>query len=385
MKSKKIISSRFSAIGIIAAVLTVGISILAFNLDAEARIEYYYTCSSEACKAAEAAAAAAKSSAASARSEKTAYQGEVAQKQSEIAAIQAEIDVNKAEIADLDVKIEDNEAKLNKLRDSVKRTIAMLYVYQDVSGLELLASSDSVVDFTARQTNQEVIQSKMKRLADETKVAKAELETQQKLVREKKQANEDRRSAADAIRAEMQQLADEWAGKEAEYNQFAKEKEAERAAAMTVQQREVQDYFGGPGSNQACGGGYPYCGYKLDGGIDPWGMYYRECVSYTAFKVSERWGKMPLRGTEYSFGGRGNANEWVLTAKAVGIPTGSAPKVHSVGVSYIGYYGHVVWIESISGNTVYFSDYNRAGPGMYGTGSASASAFEYIYFGDPWK
>ncbi|GHU08559.1 hypothetical protein FACS189431_5060 [Alphaproteobacteria bacterium] len=381
MKSKKIIS-KFSAVGIIAAVLAVSISVFTFNLDVEARTEYYYTCSSAACKAAEAAAAAAKSDAASARNEKTAYQGEVAQKQSEIASIQAEIDVNKAEIADLDVKIEDNETKLNKLRDSVKRTIAMLYVYQDVSGLELLASADSVVDFTAKQTNQEVIQAKMKRLADETKAAKVELETQQKLVREKKQANEDRKTAADAVRAEIQQLADEWAGKELEYSKLAKEKEAERAAAMTVQQREVQDYFGGPGSNQACGGGYPYCGYALDGGVDPWGMYYRECVSYTAFKVSERWGNMPLSGTRNSFGGRGNAKQWVSTAQAVGIPTGSAPKVHSVGVSYIGTYGHVVWVESISGNTIYFSDYNRAGPGMYGTSSASASAFEYVYFGD---
>jgi surface antigen len=369
---------RYVKIGFFSALALVGLGFFAVNADAATRTTYYYTyeCVSDACKAAERAAAEARDAAADAASAKSEYQAEVGRKNGEIAAIQADINQNQAEIDDLTVKIDNNIKKLEQLRESIKKTVVKLYLDQEVSGLEILASSGSVVDFTTKQASQEIIQGKIKSIVEETKQFKAELETQQQLAQQKKQDNESRHAEADQMRSDLASLAEQWAGREAEFTSTANAKEAERVELMTRQQHEIQEILGGPSSNQRCGGGYPYCNYALDGGVDPWGMYYRECVSYTAWRVYNAYGNMPY------WGGHGNANQWVNNAINAGIPTGSTPKVGSVGVSFGGYYGHVVWVEAVNGNTVFYSDYNRAGPGMYGENSAGAGAFTYIYFGD---
>lgn len=369
--------SKQLKIGLVGAFVLAGFGVFVSNINANA-VSYYYTyeCVSDACRAAERAAAAARDAAASAASEKNEYQAEVGRKSNEIAAIQADIDQNQAEIDDLKIKIDNNIKKLEQLRESIKKTVVKLYLEKDISELEMLASSDSVVDFTTRQSNQEIIQAKIKSIVEETKKFKAELETQQQLAQQKKHDNEARYAEVDEKRSELADMAAQWAGREAEFTNTANAKEQERAALMTQQQHQILEDLGGPSSNQRCGGGYPYCGYALDGGVDPWGMYYRECVSYTAWRVHNAYGNMPY------WGGHGNANQWVNNAVAAGIPTGSTPKPGSVGVSFGGWYGHVVWVESVVGSTVYYSDYNRAGPGMYGESSAHASAFTYIYFGE---
>ncbi|MDR1197117.1 MAG: CHAP domain-containing protein [Candidatus Nomurabacteria bacterium] len=370
-KSRKIAWAAGATVGVMAFGLT-------FLVQQPAQADYYvywYECSSKACKEAEQKADAAREQAEDAEQVKNKYQQDVDRKTNEIYAIQADINKNQAEIEDLNLKIDNNEKKLDQLRESIKKTVVKLYLETGVSELEIIASSDSVVDFTTRQTNQQIIQDKVKMIVEETKKAKAELEAQHKLAKAKKTDNEARKADVDARRSELQDLKDEWAGKQYKYENEAEAHDEERQRQMTEQSRLVRQTFGG-GTSSQCGGGYPYCDYTLDGGIDPWGLYYRECVSYTAYKVDATYGNMPY------FGGRGNANEWVSTAQSYGIPTGSTAKVGSVGVSYAGYYGHVVWVEKVEGNTVYFSDYNRAGPGMYGTGSASASSFDYIYFGE---
>lgn len=364
-------------IGAVGSLVLAGLGFfVSSNTNAFTTYYYTYECASSACKKAEAAAASARDSAKNAASEKNEYRVEVSRKNSEISAIQADINQNKAEIDDLTVKIDNNLKKLDQLQESIKKTVIKLYLDKDVSGIEILASADSVVDYTTKQTNQTVIQEKIKTIVEETKRAKAELETQQGLANQKKRDNEARYSQVDQKRSELSDMAAKWAGRETEFTNTAKAKEEERSNLMSVQQHAIQQELGGPSSDQRCGGGYPYCMYALDGGIDPWGMYYRECVSYTAWRVHNAYGNMPY------WGGFGNANQWVSNAINNGIPTGSVPKPGSVGVSFGGWYGHVVWIESVSGDTVYYSDYNRAGPGMYGEASASAGTFTYIYFGD---
>ena len=111
-----------------------------------------------------------------------------------------------------------------------------------------------------------------------------------------------------------------------------------------------------------------------DSRLDNWGMYNRECVSYTAWKVYETFGHMPY------WGGVGNANQWPADARAAGIPTGSTPKVHSVAVSMRGYYGHTMWVEKVKGNKIYVSQYNYDLQGRYSEMWVDASNFTYIYF-----
>jgi len=123
-------------------------------------------------------------------------------------------------------------------------------------------------------------------------------------------------------------------------------------------------------------GGYPakWSDAPQDSMLDSWGMYNRECVSYAAWKVYQTYGSMPY------WGGVGNANQWVSDAQRAGIPTGSTPRVDSVAIWMHGYYGHAMWVEQVSGDMIYVSQYNYNLNGQYSEMWVNGSNFTYIYF-----
>lgn len=134
-------------------------------------------------------------------------------------------------------------------------------------------------------------------------------------------------------------------------------------------------------SNQSDRGGYPsvWANAPMNAYVDSWGMYSRQSVSYVAFKVHQAYGSMPY------WGGVGNANQWPSNARAAGIPTGTTPKVGSVGVVSSGIYGHVAWAEAVNPNgTLRVSHYNVDWSGNYAVwDNLSPSYFDtYIYFGE---
>ena len=123
-------------------------------------------------------------------------------------------------------------------------------------------------------------------------------------------------------------------------------------------------------------GGYPakWADAPQDSTLDSWGMYNRECVSYAAWKVYQTYGSMPY------WGGVGNANQWPGDAERAGIATGATPEVNSVAISMAGYYGHAMWVEKVSGDMIYVSQYNYDLHGDYSEMWVNGSHFTYIYF-----
>ncbi len=80
----------------------------------------------------------------------------------------------------------------------------------------------------------------------------------------------------------------------------------------------------------------------------------------------------------YIPGGLGNANQWPYNARAAGMTVSSTPVAGAAGV--LRYGNHVVYIESVSGGTVYYTEMNGpAGWNRVNSGSAPASNFIYIY------
>ena len=188
-----------------------------------------------------------------------------------------------------------------------------------------------------------------------------------------------------AQRAAQNELLIQTKGEEAKYQELKNSANKEKKKLEAEQQRLLDEmarqnnaskpvYSGGGGSS-----GYPFAGScpgSKDRFIDQWGMYSCECVSYAAYKVSSTYGNMPY------WGGRGNAKQWVSNARAAGFKVSSIPKAGTVGISYSGPYGHAVWVERVSGNRVYISQYNYGYPkGSYSEMWINASAFTYIYFG----
>lgn len=150
-----------------------------------------------------------------------------------------------------------------------------------------------------------------------------------------------------------------------------------RIAALQAAQLTANEKLGGSVlAGDIKHGGYPAAleNVRQDSIIDSWGMYNRECVSYAAWKVHQTYDSMPY------WGGVGNANQWVGNAKAAGIPTGYTPKVGSVAILMNGYYGHAMWVEAVSGDMIYVSQYNYDLHGHYSEMWVKSSGLTYIYF-----
>ncbi|MDO4889358.1 MAG: hypothetical protein Q4A25_01530 [Candidatus Saccharibacteria bacterium] len=104
-----------------------------------------------------------------------------------------------------------------------------------------------------------------------------------------------------------------------------------------------------------------------------------ETTSYVGWKVHEYW--------SYSIPWAANAKDWGYYATAYGLRFDSNPAPYTVGVQYIGAWGHVVWVEQVNNDgTVDISEYNNTyssgnTPNSYGyQTSVPASTYYYIHF-----
>lgn len=73
----------------------------------------------------------------------------------------------------------------------------------------------------------------------------------------------------------------------------------------------------------------------------------------------------------------GNADTWYSRAAAQGLSVGSTPRAGAIGETKA--YMHVVYIESVHGDTVTVSEMNYKGRGVVSKRTAPASEFRYIY------
>jgi surface antigen len=71
----------------------------------------------------------------------------------------------------------------------------------------------------------------------------------------------------------------------------------------------------------------------------------------------------------------GDSINWAHNAARQGFATGSVPKAGAIGQQGM----HVVYIESVSGNTVYLSEMNYDFNGGFRYRTANATDFTYIY------
>lgn len=110
-----------------------------------------------------------------------------------------------------------------------------------------------------------------------------------------------------------------------------------------------------------------------DSVYDTWHEYNRECTSFAAWRLHSRGHfEMPFNA---------NANMWGSKARALGYRVDSNPTVGSVAWTTAGPYGHVAWVQAVTGTTITVEDYNSNSKGNYGvhTGVA-ASTYQYIHF-----
>lgn len=104
--------------------------------------------------------------------------------------------------------------------------------------------------------------------------------------------------------------------------------------------------------------------------------YYRNCTDYVAWRLVSAGvalGKVS---------GLGNAGSWDDNALTKGFAVSGVPTVNSVGVDER--YGHVVFVESVNGNTITISEYNWGSMGTYGSRTGTSGQLgltKFINFG----
>jgi peptidoglycan hydrolase CwlO-like protein len=296
--------------------------------------------------------------------------------QVQIDALQSAINANQQKSDQLKQQIIEAQAELDQEKKVLGENIKAMYLEGKTSTLEMLASSKDLSDFVDRQQAQNAVQSKVKDTMAKVVSLQQELKSQNDQLQQLIKDQQSQSSQLSSTRAEQSQLLSYTEGQKAAYDQQIKSNNSQ-IATLRAQQAAANARLGGRAAAGDPGhGGYP--GYLDNAGqdtlIDPWGMFNRECVSYTAWKVYQTYGHMPY------WGGVGNANQWPSDAQNYGISTGTVPKAHSVAISMGGAYGHAMWVEAVSGNTIYVSQYNYDLQGHYSEMSINGSGLIYIYF-----
>lgn len=291
---------------------------------------------------------------------------ELATLASQKATIQAQVDLSQAKYDKLIHDIAETERQIEENKDALGQIIADMYVDGSITPLEMLASADTIGDYVDQQEYRSSIQSSLTETIDKINALKKQLEAQKVAVEQVLADQKKQRDALATKEAEQAKLLADTQGQEAAYQSLSSDRQSQINSLRAQQQAAIQarlQQSGGGGSAVAGDpgrGGYPndLANASMDSVVDPWGMYNRECVSYTAWKVYQKNGYMPY------WGGVGNANQWPGNADAANIPRGTEPRERSVGVISSGQYGHVVWVERVNGDgTVNISQYNEYIPG----------------------
>lgn len=320
-------------------------------------------------------------------------QNKLDQINAQVAALQAQIQANQARHNQLQADITANQKKLQTSQDALGDMLANLYVDDKVSEVELLASARNLGDYVDKQEYRSSVRDQLNTTISDVKKIKAKLESDNKAV-EKVLADLDvQNKQLSATQADQQRLVDQTRGQEAAYQELVASSRNQLQSVLAQQQAYYASLGGGGNmgtvgsftywgwsGNQGCGGGgYPYCGGQ-DTYVDPWNLYNRECVSYAAWAISARFHK-----SVGAFHGDGNAMDWPYSApRWSGAYRVSSPQPGdavvlpaSGGFAPI---GHLMVVESVSGDNVFVSQYNFYGSGQYSTMWIKTSGVIFLRF-----
>ena len=318
-------------------------------------------------------------------------QGQLDQIQGQISRMEAMIAASQKKARLLDQKIKATESKLKANKNALGQTMASMYVDGQTTPLEMLASSQNIGNFLDKQAYQSSINDKLSQTIKSINTLETQLKKQQTEV---KRTLADQKHAQSALAGEKQKQAEllsQTKGKEAKYQKLSASAEAQKLEVQKQQQAAIQAAIarsGGGGQVYAGGadGSYvawesrtaPNCyvdGNAVSSGIDPLGYGCQQCVSFAAYKM--------LQVTGYGPAYWGNANMWPSAARSAGFKVSGTPRANSLGVMYVGQYGHIVYVQSVNGGTVHVQQYNYLVNGQWGQYSEMdlpASSFgAYIY------
>lgn len=301
------------------------------------------------------------------RDEATSYQDAINKLQAEINAVQAQIDANTREQTRLNNEIAAAEAELAKQKKLLGENIKAMYLEGQITTLEMLASSKDLSEFVDKEQYRNSVKDKIKTTLEKITALKLELNVKKDGV--EKLLEQQRRQQAQLAdgRSEQSSLLTYNQSQQADFNQKTKDNQSKIDGLIASQRRANFNPDGGYYFLRFSGAAadfspdsYPYknAGFGMspgpgcvdNDGPDRWGYCTRQCVSYAAWAVEASGRSAPMY--------YGNARDWVTAAYARGVAVYRSPQPGDVAISTAGYWGHAMYVESVSGNTFTTSEYN---------------------------
>lgn len=350
-----------------------------YFLSSEKQAEAYPVgCVTAACHEAADRASAAEQAASVAAANAQTLEGEVARLNAEIASLEAEIAANQAIASDLSVQISENEAKLNLQQAALAKLLVSMHFEDEPDAIILLASSNSIGDFAEKQSRQATAKSQIATSAEAVRELKEDLQRQKDSVDALIASAEIKNAQISQKRNEQNELRRKY---ENDSDAYARDAIANREKMQQEIAAEIARYNNGGVSGSGYNS-YPYANRCPQDNLSQIviGGYICQCVSYTAWKVQEFWG--------ITISNWGNGSDWGNSARASGYVVNSTPAAHTVAYSTAGYYGHVMWVESVNSNgTINLTEYNNSSssasglPGDFGARyNVNPAAYRYIHF-----
>jgi len=264
-------------------------------------------------------------------SEAQTLESTVARLSAEKSVIQAQIDVSQASYDKLVTQIADTEKSIKDNKDALGVTIASLYVDDNITPIEMLASSQSISDYLDKQEYRSSVRNELSTTISKIKSLKEELEKQKTDIERVLSDQTSQKNALASKEAEQQQLLENTKSNANAYQAITNELATQIAqlsadritistpphSSETIYIGPFAVYFRNWSGNVNCGGGYAYCGYSLDAYVsDSWGLHLAgECVHYAAWALANRGYYIPYDAFSVNNGyGGGNANKWVDVA-----------------------------------------------------------------------
>jgi surface antigen len=310
------------------------------------------------------------------------YQQAIAQYQAQINAVQAQLSANQAQQVQLEAQIASDQQQIDQKKAQLGATIKAMYIDGQTSTIEELASSSSLSAYVDKEEYREKVQDDLNVTIDQITALQNQLKQQKAELDTLIASEQAQRAQLASDQSEQQRLLTFNQGQQSAYNSQLNANSSQIAELRRLQiiannRYNIGDFKGSPDN-----GGYPdrWANARQDSMLDSWGMYNRECVSYTAFRVHQDFlaGKNS-RDMPY-WGGRGNANEWDNDARAAGIPVDTNPTPGSIAISNAGAFGHAMYVEAVNGNEIYVQQYNQQLTGQYSEGWRYTTGLVFIHF-----
>jgi surface antigen/peptidoglycan hydrolase CwlO-like protein len=327
------------------------------------------------------------------------------------AAIQAEIDLSALKKQQLEDQIVNTEQRIADTQMRLGDVIVDVHLSRGVSPLERAMSTNDISEFIDKEMAMSVVSSSLRQAARELQLLKSQLDEDKLGIEKILNEQTTQKNNLAATRAQQQHLLAVTRGTEQGYQDMKNAAQKDLVALNAERLALWQEVNGGsndidrkPGQKASrnfsgllgCGGsgsGYPNhaaglwgsrygCNYGLDNGFDMWGMYNRECTSYAAWALWNRFGKHVT-----SFGGAGNAKQWPDTApRLMGAVANNVPAVGAAAVwdyqNPNSRYGHVMIVEAIyNDGWIKISQFNYGTRGgEYSTMDIPADSAVYVHF-----